>query len=228
MSVHVKTVVAQTTVVFLIVALALFVPAGTIAWAAGWVYLILFVGFVITVYVWLFRHNPGLLKERMAGVIRSGQKGWDKVLMISLQALCVVWLFLIALDAVRFRWSLMPIWVQGMGAIVLICSFYLIFTTFRENSYLSPVVRIQKDREHTVVSTGPYHYVRHPMYSGIVLFSIGTPLLLGSWYGLLFGLILVGMLARRAVLEEHMLRSELQGYTDYATQVKYRFIPHVW
>jgi len=228
MTVNVKTVVVQTAVVFLIVALALFVPAGTLAWAAGLLYLALFVGFVAATYVWLYRHNPGLLKERMAGVVRSDQKGWDKVLMIILQTLCLAWVVVIALDAERFHWSQMPGWVQIVGTIILLCSYYLIFTTFRENSYLSPVVRIQNDRGHKVVSTGPYHYVRHPMYSGITLFSIGTPLLLGSWYGLLLGLILVGILARRAVLEESLLRNELQGYADYTRQVKNRFIPHVW
>ena len=110
----------------------------------------------------------------------------------------------------------------------LVCSFYLFFLTFRENSYLSPVVRIQKEHGQTVVSTGPYHYVRHPMYSGIIVFMVGTPLLLGSWYTLLLGLILVVIIARRSVLEERTLREELNGYAAYMVQVKYRFIPHVW
>jgi protein-S-isoprenylcysteine O-methyltransferase Ste14 len=103
-----------------------------------------------------------------------------------------------------------------------------IFIAFRENSYASPVVRIQEDRGQTVISTGPYHYVRHPMYSGIVIFAIGTPLLLGSWYGALWGLIFVIILARRAVLEERTLREELPGYADYMAQVKYRLIPYIW
>jgi protein-S-isoprenylcysteine O-methyltransferase Ste14 len=132
------------------------------------------------------------------------------------------------LDAVRFHWSHMPVWLQVVGAITLIISFFLFFLTFRENSYLSPMVRIQKDRGQTVVSTGPYHYVRHPMYAAILLFVPGVALLLGSWYGLLAGLLIVGMVARRAVLEERTLRQELPGYDAYMTQVKYRFIPHVW
>jgi protein-S-isoprenylcysteine O-methyltransferase Ste14 len=114
------------------------------------------------------------------------------------------------------------------GAIILVCSFYLFFVTFRENSYLSAMVRIQKDRGQTVVSSGPYHYVRHPMYAAALLFLFGTALLLGSWYGLLLALLLVGMIAVRAVLEERTLQQELQGYDAYMTQVKYRLIPHVW
>src|SRR5258708_24122960 len=167
MSVNVKLLVQQTVVLFVVFALALFLPAGTLAWPAGWIFLLLFFGFIALVDRWLLKHNPGLLKERMGGIMQSGQKGWDKLLMGSLQTLIVGWFVLIGLDAVRFHWSQMPVWIQGIGAIILLCSFYLFFTTFRENSYLSPVVRIQTDRAHSVVSTGPYHYVRHPMYSGI-------------------------------------------------------------
>jgi len=90
------------------------------------------------------------------------------------------------------------------------------------------MVRIQKDRGQTVVSTGPYHFVRHPMYAAALLFMLGTALLLGSWYGLLMVLIFAGMIAGRAVLEERTLQHELQGYDTYMAQVKYRLIPHVW
>jgi protein-S-isoprenylcysteine O-methyltransferase Ste14 len=97
-----------------------------------------------------------------------------------------------------------------------------------ENPYLSPALRIQRERGQTVVSTGPYHYVRHPMYATFIPFFIGTALLLGSWYGILFGLTLVVLIAIRAVLEERMLLKELKGYNAYMAQVKYRFIPYVW
>ena len=159
---------------------------------------------------------------------RSDQKGWDKVLFPLLLILPFAWLVFISLDAVRFHWSPVPGWLQGVGAIVLLCSFILFFLTFRENSYLSTVVRIQKDRGHTVVSTGPYHYVRHPMYSAFLPFMVGAPLLLGSWYGVILGLSFMLILARRAVLEENTLQKELYGYADYMTQVKYRLIPYLW
>lgn len=90
------------------------------------------------------------------------------------------------------------------------------------------MVRVQRDRGQTVVSTGPYHYVRHPMYAAALLFLLGTTLLLGSWYGLLWGLILVGMIAGRAILEERTLQKELEGYDAYMAQVKYRLIPYIW
>ena len=156
------------------------------------------------------------------------QKAWDKVGFAVIYVVFLAWLVLMPLDAVRFHWSQVPGLLQVAGAIVLVCSFYLFFVTFRENSYLSAMVRIQTDRGQTVVSTGPYHYVRHPMYAAALLFLFGTALLLGSWYGLLVALLLVGMIAVRAVLEERTLQQELQGYDTYMAQVKYRLIPHVW
>ena len=138
------------------------------------------------------------------------------------------WLIFLSFDAVRLHWSPVPVWLQVVGAIVLVCSFALLFLTFRENAFLSPVVRIQDERGHKVISTGPYQYVRHPMYAAIVVFVVGTSLLLGSGSGVLLGLIFVAMLARRAMLEERTLRAELPGYADYMAQVKYRLIPYVW
>jgi protein-S-isoprenylcysteine O-methyltransferase Ste14 len=227
MVVNLKLLVSQIVGLFALVVLALFVPAGTITWLTGWLFLALFFGFFLAVETWLFRHNPGLLQERLH-FRTSDQKGWDKIVFPLLGVFPLLWLMFISLDAARFHWSPVPVWLQGVGAIILGFSFFLFFLTFRENSYLSPVVRIQEDRGHTVVSTGPYRYVRHPMYAGIVAFMIGTPLLLGSWYGVVLGLILVLVLMRRAVLEERTLRDELRGYSDYMAQVRYRLIPYVW
>lgn len=207
--------------------LVLFVPAGNIAWANGWIYLAVFLGFFLGNGIWLLRHNPGLLEERMHSTT-ADQKGWDKLLFPLIRLVPFVQLIVTSLDAGRYHWSPIPVWLQVVGGIALLLSFYLFFVTFRENSYLSQVVRIQEERGHRVVSTGPYSYVRHPMYAGLVIFVVGTPLLLGSWYGVLLGLPLVVTLMWRAVLEERTLRDELHGYREYMAQVKYRLIPHVW
>lgn len=227
MTVNIKLLVGQTIGIFLVFALALFLSAGTIAWLAGWSFLILFLGFFLAVNQWLLKHNPGLLQERLR-LGTSDQQTWDKLFFPMMLTLFVAWLGIMGIDAVRFHWSHMLLALQGMGVILLLGSFYLLFLVFRENSYLSPVVRFQEERGQTVVSTGPYHYVRHPMYAAIFVFVLGTSLLLGSWYGVLFGLILMVVLARRAVLEESMLQSVLRGYTAYQAQVKYRLIPYVW
>ena len=122
----------------------------------------------------------------------------------------------------------MPTWLHVVGVLVLLSSFYLMFLTFRENPYLSSVVRIQEDRGHTVVSTGPYRYVRHPLYTSAFLLSLGTALLLGSWIGVLLGVLLEGIIAGRAVGEERVLQKGLKGYDAYMTQVRWRLIPYVW
>jgi protein-S-isoprenylcysteine O-methyltransferase Ste14 len=227
MQVSIKQIALQIIVVFTIFALALFIPAGTIVWLAGWIFLTSFFGFAIFIFSWLYKHNPGLLQERMQ-LGTSDQQGWDKILFPLINIYLLVWLVFISLDAVRFHWSHLPVWLQGIGGLILLGSFYLLFLVFRENSYLSPVVRIQEERGQSVISTGPYHYIRHPMYSAILFFVIGTSLLLGSGYGVIMGLIGIAMLARRAILEEATLTKELPGYADYKTKVKYRLIPYIW
>jgi protein-S-isoprenylcysteine O-methyltransferase Ste14 len=212
---------------FLLMALALFLPAGTIAWSAGWIFLILLHGWLL-VGIWLLlKYNPGLLEERI-NLSQSKQKAWDKVFILLFYSFLFAWLVLMPLDAVRFHWSQMPLLLQVVGAVALVGSFFFISLTFRENSFLSPTVRIQEERGQTVISTGPYHYVRHPMYAGGLLLFLGTPLLLGSWYGLLLALIFIPAGAVRAILEERVLLKELPGYDAYMAQVKYRLIPYVW
>lgn len=223
----IKLFIGQSIGFFVLFATSLFLSAGAITWMAGWVFLILFFGFFIAINLWLIQHNPGLMEERMR-LSRPNQKGWDKVLFPLLLVFTIAWLAFMSLDAGRFHWSSLPVWSQWIGAMILIISFHLLFLTFRENTYLSTVVRIQEERGHAVVSTGPYHYVRHPMYTAILVFVVGTSLLLGSGYGILVGLVFMALLARRAVLEENMLRVELHGYTAYMQQVKYRLIPFIW
>ncbi len=222
-----KLLVGQTIGFFAIFALALFLPAGTLSWPAAWIFLVLFFGFFLGVNIWPFKHNLGLLEERLH-FGTSDQKGWDKLLFPLLLVFSFAWLIFMSLDAARYHWSPVPVWLQAVGVVVLLASLYILFLTFRENSYLSTVVRIQEERGHTVISTVPYHFVLHPMYAGILIFEVATPLLLESWYGVLFGLVFVLLVARRAVLEERTLRKELQGYTAYMAQVKYRRIPYIW
>ena len=178
--------------------------------------------------IWLLlKYNPGLLQERLT-ISQPNQKAWDKVFLLLYELFLFVWLVLMPLDVVRFHWSQMPLLLQVVGAMALVASFVFISLTFRENSFLSPTVRIQEERKQTVITTGPYHYVRHPMYAGGLLLFLGTPLLLGSWYGLLLVVVMMPGLAVRAILEERVLREELPGYAAYMAQVKYRLIPYVW
>jgi len=212
---------------FLLMALVLFLPAGTLAWPAGWIYLILLHGWMLVGIVLLLKYNPGLLQERLS-LSQPHQKAWDKVFLLLYELFLLAWAVLIPLDAVRFHWSHMPLVLQIVGAIVLVASFLILSLTFRENSFLSPTVRIQEERGQTTITTGPYQYVRHPMYTGGLLLFLGAPLLLGSWYGLLLFLVFIPTVATRAIPEERVLRAELPGYAAYMEQVKYRLIPYVW
>ena len=148
--------------------------------------------------------------------------------MAAVMLLFVVWLILMPLDAVRFGWSEVPGWLQVLGALGLVLSLYVLFLTFRENAYLALVVKVQQERGQTVVTSGPYRYVRHPMYATMFLFLPGSALLLGSWWGLLLCLVILGLLVWRTTLEDRMLKNELAGYDEYARQVRYRLISRVW
>jgi protein-S-isoprenylcysteine O-methyltransferase Ste14 len=213
---------------FAVFAALLFVCAGTLLWPAGWAFLALFFGFALAIVLWLARKEPELLAERMSSPMQSGQPLWDKVFVVAVMVLFVAWLILMPLDAVRFGWSEVPGWLQILGALGVVLSFYTMFLTFRENAYLALVVKVQEERGQSVVSTGPYRYVRHPMYASTLLFFPGSALLLGSWWGLMFCTVLLGLLVWRIPLEEGMLENGLDGYDEYERNVRYRLIPHVW
>ena len=224
---YIWKLIIQTIILFGLIAAALFISAGTVIWVEGWVFFCLFFLFFIGVSLWLFRVNPSLAQERM----RLGglnQQEWDRILFPIMFLSPIAWLVLSSLDAVRFRWSHVPILIEILGGLLLLFSFYLFFLTFRENSYLSPMARVQNDRGQKVVSTGPYAVIRHPMYLAFAPFMVGTPLMLGSWFGAAVGILFMILPVRRAVLEERMLIESLDGYREYMQKVKYRFIPYVW
>jgi len=206
-------------------ALLLFAPAGTWRWLAGWVFLLEMGGIALAIGLWLARHDPALLAERLSG---GFVHSWDRILMAVATALWIGWLVLMALDAARFQWSHVPFWVQGIGAVLIAFGSYLVYLSFRENSYAAPVVKIQAERGHHVISSGPYAHVRHPVYAGALLIFIGAPLLLGSWWGLAAAPITAALLAVRAVMEERTLADALPGYRDYEARVRYRLLPAIW
>jgi protein-S-isoprenylcysteine O-methyltransferase Ste14 len=223
-----KRFLLRTVLYLVFLGVILFGAAGTFAWPEAWIYLALSGAVSFGGGLWLARHDPGLLAERLGSLIQRDQKGWDKLFMSVMLALWIGWLVLIPLDAKRYHWSDVPLALQIAGFALICAGSYLVGLTFRENSYAAPVVKIQKERGHRVVTTGPYAYVRHPMYAGALFFVVGAPLLLGSWWGLAGAAGLVLLIGIRAVLEERTLKAELDGYADYATRVRYRLVPHLW
>ena len=174
--------IVRTTVWIVFLAIVLFGAAGTIRWTPGWIY----IGFLAVMSFasgpWLARHDPDLFRERLGSFFQKEQKGWDKLWMIPMLVVWLGGLMLMALDGGRYHWSQVPLWLQVVGFILICAGFWLSMLTFKANSYAAPVVKVQKERGHKVVTTGPYAYVRHPMYLGALLFSAGTTLLFGSWW----------------------------------------------
>lgn len=173
--------------------------------------------------------DPELLNQRGAWQKKTDAKAWDRILVrvfgqFSLNILPIV----MGLDVGRFHWSNLGLWVTVLGVAVFSAGWALLTWAMVVNPHFETIVRIQVDRNHRVVTTGPYQVVRHPGYVGAGLWALGSPLIVGSAYGLLPAGITVGLLVLRTGLEDRTLRAELPGYADYARRVRYRLVPGIW
>jgi protein-S-isoprenylcysteine O-methyltransferase Ste14 len=208
--------------------LLLFLPAGTLAWLQAWLFLALFDGCMLVFGWWLKKTDPDLLAERMKSPISAGQKPRDRVVMGAIGVSMGAWLVFMAFDARRFGWSHVPPWAQLLGAALIVASFYAWAGVLRANRFAVTSIRLQPERGQTVISSGPYAIVRHPMYADALLLLVGVPLLLGSLWGLAGLVLFVPLMAARTLGEEAMLLDGLPGYRDYATKVRYRLLPGLW
>lgn len=221
-------VLLQIAVLMAVFAALLFGGAGTWRWPSGWAFLALFAAINLAVTLWLARADPGLLQERMKPAIQRGQRPWDRVFLGFLSVVFLGWLVLMGVDARRMGWSHISLPLQVVGALMIVASYAGVVWVFRANSFAAPVIRIQAERKQTVISTGPYAFVRHPMYAFAIWQFVGMPLMLGSWWGLAVIPPIVLALAFRTLGEERMLKTELAGYEDYARRVRWRYAPGVW
>lgn len=218
----------QTLVWTLALATVLFVSAGTVDWPQAWAFLALSGVLGVASGLIIARDNPSLLRERMRGPIQKEQKPWDKVLLVAIIVVCTALPIAAGIDAKRIEYSHMPLWLEALGALLIAVGLYLFHVVMATNAYASTVVRIQGERGHKVISTGPYAYVRHPMYSGVACYFFGIAFLLGSWWAVGIAAIIVLIFAVRAVWEEETLKEELEGYSDYAERVRFRLVPWIW
>ena len=220
----VKIIKGMVTVFFILA--LLFVPAGTLSWPEAWLLLFLYFAVVTGALIWMKRNAPDLLKERMT---RNKEiKSWDKMIMTAYSFLLIILLAVPGLDAVRFGWSEVPLVIKALGFVGYIPALVFAFWAMKENAYSSDVVRIQEDRGHTVCTTGPYRFVRHPMYVGVILFVISFPLSLGSLYSFIPASLIVVLFIIRTSLEDKTLQEDLPGYKEYTQKVRYRLFPGVW
>jgi protein-S-isoprenylcysteine O-methyltransferase Ste14 len=203
--------------------------SGDWGWVEGWVFFAWFTTLCFTIFIYLYLRDPELLAERYRRFGAPHQKGWDRYYFPLLLTTFVAWLVIMPLDAKRYGWSgSFPLWLKAAGGVAMLASSFFMFRSFADNTFASPLVRIQSERNQRVVSTGVYGILRHPMYLGVVLMSVGTPLLLGSLWGVAVGVVNSLLLVVRIVGEEKMLTEELEGYADYKQRVRYRLIPFVW
>ena len=209
-------------------ALLLFV-SGNWLWVEGLIFSIWFIALCFTVIIYLYIKAPDLLAERYKQPGSKGQKKWDVFVVFLLVVGFTGWIFIMPLDAERFKWTAsFPLWAKIVGGLFLLSSGFLFFRAYFDNPYLSGLVRIQDEREQRVITTGVYSFVRHPMYLGATILFTGAPMLMGSLFGLIIGISLVVLIAARSVGEEKMLIEGLEGYAVYKKKVRYRIIPFIW
>jgi protein-S-isoprenylcysteine O-methyltransferase Ste14 len=208
-----------------VMGLLLFLPAGTTRYWQAWVYLAIFFGASLLTTLYLIKKDPALLKRRMSGGPTAEKEPAQRIIMVFASLGFIGLLVVPALDY-RFGWSTVPLSVVVAGDVLVAIGFYFIFLVYKENTFTSATIEIAKDQE--VISTGPYALVRHPMYASALLYYIGTPLALGSYWGLLALLFMMSFLIWRLFDEERFLAKNLPGYTEYQVKVRHRLLPYLW
>jgi protein-S-isoprenylcysteine O-methyltransferase Ste14 len=213
-----------------VVAIVLFVAAGTVAWQRAWVLVAVLLVVRTLTAIAVFRVNPALLRERATVLVHPHQPWADRLVLLAFMGTAFVGVPAIAaLDA--FRWHVLPsppLVLATLGLVLFVLGWTIIALALRENPFAVTVVRHQNERQHVVVGTGIYSVIRHPMYAGNPLVTVGLSLWLGSYAAALFAAIPLGLLVVRIGLEERFLRRELPGYREYAARVAYRLFPGFW
>ncbi|MGA9825666.1 MAG: isoprenylcysteine carboxylmethyltransferase family protein [Methylocystis sp.] len=208
-----------------VVALLLFVPAGTPRYWQAWTYLAVFFGASVLITRYLMKNDPALLRRRLRGGPTAEKETSQKIIMSFTSIGYVALLVVSALDH-RFGWSSPPAFLTIAADVLILLGLYIVFLVYRENSFSSATIEVAADQR--VISTGPYAVVRHPMYAGGFLYLLATPLALGSWWGLLAAAGLAPFLAWRLFDEERFLKEKLPGYADYCLRTRWRLIPGVF
>jgi protein-S-isoprenylcysteine O-methyltransferase Ste14 len=203
----------------------LFLPAGTLHYWHAWVFMAVFMSATAAITVYLAIYDPQLLDRRMrAGPAAEKERSQKFIVFLAMTGFMGL-LVVPAFDH-RFGWSRVPTYVCLIGDALIAIGFLLVFFVVKVNTYAASTIQIAEDQK--VISTGLYAFVRHPMYAGSFPILIGTPLALGSWWGLSALLVLAPALIWRLVDEERFLRKNLPGYTEYTEKVRYRLVPYVW
>ena len=202
--------------------LLILLPAGTNNFWQVYLYFSLLLTLVLLGFVYFIQHDPALIERRL----NTREKESKQKLLVLVMGISVIAIYMISGCDKRFNWSDIPVWLVLLADLISLCGYILILLVFKENSFAGRIIKVETDQ--LVVATGPYAYVRHPMYSGAMLMYGTTPIALGSWWGLLPVIIISIVLMVRSIMEEEVLQRDLMGYRDYSQRVKWRLIPIIW
>jgi protein-S-isoprenylcysteine O-methyltransferase Ste14 len=217
-----KIVFARLILAIPVLFAMLFLPAGTFAYWEAWMYLASIFIPMLFVLTYLYKNDPGLLERRM----RVKEKEMAQKRIVALAFLCFFCTFLLPGFDKRFEWSHVPVLVVVVADIFVLLGYGLIFLVFRENSYASRIIEVEQGQK--VISTGLYAIIRHPMYLGVSLMYIFSPMALGSYWALIPALGIILLMVVRIRDEERVLVNELKGYPEYMQKTEYRLIPGIW
>jgi protein-S-isoprenylcysteine O-methyltransferase Ste14 len=218
---------ASAILTFAVMIAGLFWVAGRWDWGGGWAYVVAIVSGSAASEFAVWRSDPDVIRARAR--MGEGTKTWDKICLSLYLIFYVAILIVGALDAGRYGWSDMPGWLIPVGIALVWLSQAALAWCMIVNRYFEKTVRLQTDRGHTVIRSGPYRYVRHPGYAAAIAgYIAGVPFILGSWWAFAPALAAAIVLVVRTALEDRMLHAELAGYPDYARAVRYRLVPGIW
>jgi protein-S-isoprenylcysteine O-methyltransferase Ste14 len=211
--------------IFAIMTAALFISAWTLDYWQAWVFLATFFVPCFAITIYLMKEDPKLLERRVtAGPIHEKETS-QKIIQFIAQIEFLLLMIFPALDY-RFGWSVVPPYITIAGDILIVIGFYTVFLVFKENTFASALIEVGTDQK--VISTGLYAWVRHPMYIGGIILLLGTPLALGSWWGVLMTILITAVIIWRLLDEERLLAKSLPGRVEYKKKVRYRLVPLVW
>jgi len=218
----IKMVSARLLVVIPLLLAMFFLPAGTFAYWEAWVYLTVLLIPMFLVLIYLLKNDPELLARRM----RMREKETEQKLITKFSYVYFLLAFLLPGFDKRFEWSNVPVAVVIVADILVLLGYGVFFLVLRENRYASRIIEVEQEQK--VISSGPYAIVRHPMYLGVSLMYILSPLALGSYWAMIPSLLIIPLLVARIRNEESVLGRELKGYQEYMQKTKYRLIPGIW
>jgi protein-S-isoprenylcysteine O-methyltransferase Ste14 len=220
-----KQALGGLTSLFVALAAALFIPAWSLYYWQAWTFLAVFMTSALAVTIYLRQNDPQLLERRVKAGPAAEQEPSQKIIQVLASISFIAVIVVPAIDH-RLAWSSVPPYVVAAGDILIALGFFIVFLVFKENTYTSGTIEVAPGQ--TIITTGPYALVRHPMYIGAIILLVGIPLALGSWWGLLAVVPITAVVVWRLLDEERFLAKNLPGYPDYRNKVKYRLVPLIW